>query len=84
MASKIRSDGLWRVSYGEVAGLTLEQYRARQPEIFEKILPGNPKPHEYKLAEDVGPAKLHQRCADTMRYGRFILAGDSAHLCNPS
>jgi 2-polyprenyl-6-methoxyphenol hydroxylase-like FAD-dependent oxidoreductase len=84
MASKIRNDGLWRVSYAEVPGLTQEQYRARQAEIFERILPGNPKAHEYKLAEDVSPARLHQRCVETMRHGRFILAGDSAHLCNPS
>jgi 2-polyprenyl-6-methoxyphenol hydroxylase-like FAD-dependent oxidoreductase len=26
---------------------------------------------------------LHQRCADSFRVGRFLLAADAAHLCNP-
>lgn len=84
MASKIGNDGLWRLSYGEEFGLTQEQYVERQPMKFEKLLPGNPKPDAYKLAEEICPARVHQRCAEKMRTGRFILAGDSAHLCNPS
>ena len=49
---------------------------------FEKILPGNPKPGEYKLVSR-SPYKLQQRCAPSFREGRFLLVADAAHLCNP-
>jgi 2-polyprenyl-6-methoxyphenol hydroxylase-like FAD-dependent oxidoreductase len=82
MAAKITKDGLWRVTYGDKWGLSTEEYLARQPERYEKILPGNPKPGDYKLVS-ASPYKLHQRCADTMREGRFLLVADAGHLCNP-
>jgi len=49
---------------------------------YEKMLPGNPKPGEYKLT-NISPYKIHQRCAEKFRVGRFLLAADAAHLCNP-
>ena len=49
---------------------------------YEMILPGNPKPGEYKLI-DISPYKIHQRCAERFRVGRFLLVADAAHLCNP-
>src|SRR5271169_7251450 len=49
---------------------------------FERMLPGHPKPDEYKLTNCV-PYKMHQRCAEKFRVGRFLLAADAAHLCNP-
>ncbi|KAJ3538931.1 hypothetical protein NM208_g5688 [Fusarium decemcellulare] len=82
MAAHIQKDGLWRVSYGEVPGLTVEEYKKRQPAKYEAMLPGNPKPGEYKIT-NFSPYKVHQRLAPKMRVGRFLLAGDSAHLCNP-
>lgn len=82
MAARITNDGLWRVTYGDVWGLSNEEYLKRQPERFEKILPGHPKPQDYKLVS-ASPYKLHQRCADSFRVGRFLLAADAAHLCNP-
>ena len=82
MAAKITTDGVWRVTYGDVYGLTNEEYIERQPMRFEKILPGNPKPDEYKLVSK-SPYKLQQRCAPSMRVGRFLLVADAAHLCNP-
>ncbi|KAK3367955.1 hypothetical protein B0H63DRAFT_88098 [Podospora didyma] len=82
MVAKIQTDGLHRVTYGEIGGLTLEQLRARQAKKFEDILPGNPKPGEYELV-NFSPYKVHQRCVDKMRVGRFLLAADAAHLCNP-
>ena len=30
------------------------------------------------------PYKMHQRCADTFRRGRVLLAGDAAHVTNPT
>src|SRR5271169_5472388 len=49
---------------------------------FERMLPGHPKPDQYKLM-NCSPYKIHQRCAEKFRVGRFLLAADAAHLCNP-
>src|SRR5271170_5025260 len=49
---------------------------------YEQMLPGNPKPGDYKLT-NISPYKVHQRCAEKFRVGRFLLAADAAHLCNP-
>ncbi|KAF2815573.1 FAD/NAD(P)-binding domain-containing protein [Mytilinidion resinicola] len=82
MAAKISNDGLWRVTYGDITGLTREELIARQPMRFKEILPGHPDPDLYKLA-NISPYKVHQRLAHRMRVGRFLLAADAAHLCNP-
>ena len=82
MAARITTDGLWRVTYGDKWGLSNEEYTQRQPKRFEEILPGKPKPDEYKLV-GASPYKLHQRCAPSFRQGRFLLVADAAHLCNP-
>jgi 2-polyprenyl-6-methoxyphenol hydroxylase-like FAD-dependent oxidoreductase len=49
---------------------------------YEAMLPGNPKPSNYKLT-NISLYKVHQRCAEKFRVGRFLLAADAAHLCNP-
>lgn len=82
MAAKISHDGLWRISYGELPGLSNDELLARQPMKFEAMLPGNPKPGEYKVI-NVSPYKVHQRCVEAMAKGRVALAADAAHLCNP-
>jgi 2-polyprenyl-6-methoxyphenol hydroxylase-like FAD-dependent oxidoreductase len=82
MAARITNDGMWRVTYGETAGLTKEQYIERQPAKFKAMLPGHPEPSEYRLT-NLSPYKIHQRLAEKMRVGRFLLAADAAHLCNP-
>ncbi|KAI1623356.1 putative monooxygenase [Exophiala viscosa] len=82
MAAQIQPDGLLRVSYGEKVGLSREEYIARQPEKFRTILPGHPSPEQYKIV-NLSPYKIHQRCAKSFRVGRFLLAADAAHLCNP-
>ncbi|KAI0126955.1 FAD binding domain-containing protein [Xylariales sp. AK1849] len=82
MAAKITPDGLYRVTYGEQPGLTWEDMKRRQPWKFEIMLPGHPKPGDYNLLS-MAPYKMHQRCAPSFRVGRFLLAADAAHLCNP-
>ncbi|KAL2786627.1 hypothetical protein BJX66DRAFT_346676 [Aspergillus keveii] len=82
MAAKISKDNLWRVTYGDVPGLTNEEYVERLPARYRDILPGQPEPSAYKVT-NVGPYKMHQRLAKSLRVGRFLLAGDAAHLCNP-
>ncbi|KAK8113488.1 FAD binding domain-containing protein [Apiospora sp. TS-2023a] len=82
MVAKITRDGLYRVTYGEAGGLTLDQIKERQPMKFKTILPGHPEPSDYKLVS-LAPYKMHQRCAPSFRVGRVLLAADAAHLCNP-
>lgn len=76
------SPPLYRVTYGEEAGLTTEQLRARQPMKYELMLPGHPKPGEYKIT-NIAPYRMHQRTAPSYRVGRILVAADAAHLCNP-
>src|SRR5271156_5874205 len=95
MAARISNDGMWRVSYGEPPGLSFDEVNklshgglivsqlvARQPMKYELMLPGHPKPGDYKL-ENISPYKIHQRCAEKFRVGRVLLVADAAHLCNP-
>lgn len=81
LIGKINKEGLWRVSYGEIEGLSNDQIRDRLPMKFESMFPG-PRPLDYKL-DQFSPYKLNQRCASTFRDGPVLLAGDAAHLCNP-
>lgn len=82
MAARITSDGLYRVTYADIPGLTREEYMQRQPMRFQEILPGNPIPSEYYVT-NVSPYRMHQRCAPSFRVGRVLLAADAAHTCNP-
>ncbi|PMD62287.1 FAD/NAD(P)-binding domain-containing protein [Hyaloscypha bicolor E] len=82
MVAKIQTDGLLRITYGDIPGLSREEYIKRQPMKFKQILPGHPEPSEYRLT-NISPYKVHQRCAEKFRVGRFLLAADAAHLCNP-
>jgi len=82
MVAKLQDDGLYRITYGEIGGLTTEQMRERQPKKFEIMLPGNPKPGQYRIV-NFSPYKIHQRCVDHMKVGKILLAADAAHLCNP-
>ena len=82
MIAKIQPDGLLRISYGDVPGLTREEYIARQPMKYKALLPGNPDPDKYRVVS-INPYKIHQRLAKSLCVGRFLLAADAAHLCNP-
>lgn len=76
------SPALWRVTYGDAVGLTHEQYMARREEKFREMLPGHPEPHQYSV-EQTDQFKTHNRCVDSMRQGRVLLAADAAHVCTP-
>jgi 2-polyprenyl-6-methoxyphenol hydroxylase-like FAD-dependent oxidoreductase len=73
---------VWRVTYGDIPGLTHEEYVARVAMKYRALLPGNPTPDQYKMTH-ISPYKVHQRLVEKMRVGRFVLAGDAAHLNNP-
>ena len=77
---KITKDGLWRCTFMEDAALPEETYLDRLPEAYRHLLPGK---GGYELVQ-AAPYKMHQRCAETFRKGRVLLAGDAAHVTNPT
>jgi len=46
------------------------------------MLPGHPDPADYRI-EQTNQFRIHNRCVDSMRVGRVLLAADAAHVCNP-
>lgn len=82
LIAKRGKGGLWRVTYGDIDGLTIEEYEQRRETAFEKLLPGHPRPHEYKITQ-TDHFRSHNRCVESMRVGRVLLAGDAAHVNNP-
>jgi hypothetical protein len=70
MAAKISKDNLWRVTYGDVPGLTKEEYVERLPARYREILPGQPEPSAYKVT-NVGPYKMHQIWPSLYEWGGF-------------
>ncbi len=59
--AKIQTDGLYRITYGEVGGLTTEQLQERQPDKFRAMLPGHPRAgpvQDYKFQPIPGTPKM--------------------------
>ena len=77
---KITREGLWRCTYMEDGSLPEETYLDRLPDAYRHLLPGE---GGYAL-DQAAPYKMHQRCAETFRKGRVLLAGDAAHVTNPT
>ena len=72
-------EGLWRLTYQEDASTDPETFMERLPERYAHFMPEG-TPYRIKAAR---PYAIHQRCAERLREGRVILAGDSAHATNP-
>jgi len=79
---KINKEGLWRVTFGEDASLPEDEVLRRIPERYGRILPASAQRATYEI-ESAAPYRVHQRCADRLRIGRVLLAGDAAHITNP-
>jgi len=77
---KIDPEGLWRCTYMESEALPVETVGERIADKFKTLLPGD---GAWTLKQH-SPYRMHQRCADTMREGRILLAGDAAHITNPT
>jgi 2-polyprenyl-6-methoxyphenol hydroxylase-like FAD-dependent oxidoreductase len=77
--ARLGRENLWRVTFGEDAGLAEEQVYGRIPQHYARLLPA-PGPHRIVAA---APYRVHERCAPRFRVGRVLLAGDAAHVCNP-
>ncbi|TKX27696.1 FAD-binding domain-containing protein 1 [Elsinoe australis] len=82
MVAVLNKEGLYRITYGEEPGLSREQLQERMAWKFKTMLPGHPDPDQYKVV-NFSPYKMHQRCAEKFRVGRFMLCADAAHLCSP-
>lgn len=76
----LNSEGLWRCTYMEDAMLPEETFMERLPQVYQTILPDR---GSYRL-ESASPYRMHQRSAERYRVGRVILAGDAAHVTNPT
>lgn len=78
--AQITPDGLWRCTYQESLELPEETVAERIPQHFDRLL----GPGAGVELVDYRPYRMHQRLASTLRRGRVILAGDAAHLTNPT
>jgi 2-polyprenyl-6-methoxyphenol hydroxylase-like FAD-dependent oxidoreductase len=76
----LNNEGLWRCTYMEDATLPEETFLERLPHVYQAILPGQ---GTYEL-ERASPYRMHQRSAPHYRVGRVLLAGDAAHVTNPT
>jgi 2-polyprenyl-6-methoxyphenol hydroxylase-like FAD-dependent oxidoreductase len=72
-------EGLWRLTYHESAEHPAESFMDRLPAKFAGFIPKD-APYRIKAAR---PYVIHQRCAERLRIGRVLLAGDAAHATNP-
>jgi 2-polyprenyl-6-methoxyphenol hydroxylase-like FAD-dependent oxidoreductase len=75
----IDQTGLWRCTYREEGSFSEEEARRKVPERYALYAAGlaDCRP------EAVSPYRVHDRCVDTFRMARVLLAGDAAHLINP-
>lgn len=76
----LNNRGLWRCTYMEDATLPEETFLERLPQAYDAIMPGH-GPYELERAS---PYRMHQRSAQRYRVGRVLLAGDAAHVTNPT
>jgi 3-(3-hydroxy-phenyl)propionate hydroxylase len=77
---KINMEGLWRFTFAEETTKPLETVIERIPRFIDTVLPGDKK---YELVLHTA-YNMHQRTAATYRVGRVLLAGDAAHITNPT
>ncbi len=71
--------GLWRLTYHETADKDPATFMERLPERYSHFIPPG-MDYQIDIAQ---PYALHQRCSETFRKGRILLAGDAAHTTNP-
>ncbi|WP_165770766.1 FAD-dependent monooxygenase [Brevibacterium aurantiacum] len=80
--ARLDKNGLWRYTYQEDGSLPEETVSDRILDRLAALI----GPDEAKKAKvvDFNPYRMHQRVATTMRNGRILLAGDAAHITNPT
>jgi len=82
IVAQITPDGLWRCTYQEPESLPEETVHERIEAHFVRLL-GEADAAKVKVV-DFRPYRMHQRLSSTLRGGRLVLAGDAAHLTNPT
>ena len=79
VVAQLDREGLWRLTYHESAEHSTDTFMDRLPEKFAGFIPVGSEYH-IKAAR---PYTIHQRCANRLRVGHVLLAGDAAHATNP-
>jgi 3-(3-hydroxy-phenyl)propionate hydroxylase/6-hydroxy-3-succinoylpyridine 3-monooxygenase len=82
IVARITPDGLWRCTYQESLDLPEETAGERIHDHFVRLL-GEEDADRVEVVA-FRPYRMHQRLASTLRSGRILLAGDAAHLTNPT
>jgi 3-(3-hydroxy-phenyl)propionate hydroxylase/6-hydroxy-3-succinoylpyridine 3-monooxygenase len=77
---RIDEKSLWRFTFAEDANLPIEDALPRIMTFANTVLPGD-KQFGLVLHSEYN---MHQRSARSYRAGRVLLAGDAAHLTNPT
>ena len=77
---RIDETNLWRFTFAEDASLAVEDVLPRIMAFAAAVLPGDKK---FELVLH-SAYNMHQRSARSYRAGRVLLAGDAAHLTNPT
>lgn len=77
---KLDESGLWRCTFMEDASLPEADYADRIPAAYRELLPYD---GPYRI-DRAAPYRMHQRAAPAFRVGRVLLAGDAAHVTNPT
>ena len=79
VVAQLDGQGLWRLTYHESGAEPIETFLKRLPAKFAGFIPSG-VPYRIEAAR---PYAIHQRCAQHLRSGRVLLAGDAAHATNP-
>ena len=80
VVAQITPDGVWRCTYQEPLDLPEETVAERMPRHFARLL-GRDAQVEVVSYQSY---RMHQRLATSLRQGHVVLAGDAAHLTNPT
>lgn len=80
VVAKINKSGLWRHTYSEPLEWPEAGVEDRMHEYFRAVLPES---FEHEVIR-WRAYRMHQRAADRFRVGRVLLAGDAAHVTNPT
>ncbi|GAA5210834.1 FAD-dependent oxidoreductase [Streptomyces thinghirensis] len=80
LVARADRSGLWRYVYAESRALPDETIPDRLPAVFKSVLPEGADP----LLEGWSAYRVHERVAERFRVGRVMLAGDAAHVTNPT
>jgi 2-polyprenyl-6-methoxyphenol hydroxylase-like FAD-dependent oxidoreductase len=79
VVAQLDAADLWRLTYHESGEHPAEAFLERLPAKFAGFIPPDVP---YRI-QPASPYVIHQRCAQTLRVGRVLLAGDAAHATNP-